>query len=69
MNLGSYIQDTLINRLEKTLKHNMTRFHLVEWQTCERDFYKLLSIAMLLLILIHLVVVILHFPLFLWVFQ
>ena len=45
MNLGSYIQDTLINRLEKTLKHNMTRFHLVEWQTCERDFYKLLSIA------------------------
>ena len=45
MNIGSYIQDTLINRLEKTLKHNMTRFHLVEWQTSERDFYKLLSIA------------------------
>ena len=45
MNLGSYIQDILINRLEKTLKQNMTRFHLVEWQKCERDFYKLLSIA------------------------
>ena len=45
MNLGKYIQDTLIQRLEKTLKHNMTRFHLVEWQKCERDFYKLLSIA------------------------
>ena len=45
MNLGSYIQDILIKRLEKTLKHNMTRLHLVEWQTCERDFYKLLSIA------------------------
>ena len=23
----------------------MTRFHLIEWQTSERDFYKLLSIA------------------------
>ena len=45
MNLGSYIQDILINRLEKTLKSNMTRIHLVEWQQSERDFYKLLSIA------------------------
>ena len=45
MNIGTYIQDILINRLEKVLKHNMTRIHLVEWQKCERDFYKLLSIA------------------------
>ena len=45
MNLGSYIQDILINRMEKTLGSNMTRLHLVEWQKCERDFYKLLSIA------------------------
>ena len=45
MNLGSYIQDILIQRLENTLQENMTRFHLIEWQTSERDFYKLLSIA------------------------
>ena len=45
MNLGLYIQDSLIERLEKKLKNNMTRVHLVEWQKCERDFYKLLSIA------------------------
>lgn len=45
MNLGSYIQDTIINRMENVLKHNMTRVHFIEWQKCERDFYKLLSIA------------------------
>ena len=45
MNLGSYIQDILINRMSSTLGKNMTRVHLIEWQKCERDFYKLLSIA------------------------
>jgi len=45
MNLGSYIQDIIINRMEKVLKHNMTRVHFIEWQKCERDFYKLLSMA------------------------
>ena len=46
MNLGLYIQDTLIKRLEQTLGSNMTRVHFIEWQKkSERDFYKLLSIA------------------------
>tara|TARA_B100001094_G_C18191818_1_gene807814 strand:- start:633 stop:5519 length:4887 start_codon:yes stop_codon:yes gene_type:complete len=45
MNTGEYIQNILINRLSKTLKENMTRVHFIDWQTCEREYYKLLSIA------------------------
>jgi predicted O-linked N-acetylglucosamine transferase (SPINDLY family) len=45
MNVGKYIQNILINRLTKTLKNNITRVHFIDWQTCEREYYKLLSIA------------------------
>ena len=68
MNLGSYIQDILINRLEKTLKQNMTRFHLVEWQKVNEIFTSFYLLLMLLLILIHLEVVTHLSQHFLWVF-
>jgi len=45
MSLGKYIEDVLINRLTKTLKENMTRVHFIDWQSCEREYYKVLSIA------------------------
>ena len=61
MNLGSYIQDIIIERMSKVLKNNMTRVHFIEWQKCERDFINYSLLLMLLLIHIHLADVIHHF--------
>lgn len=45
MNVGSYIQQKIIQRLTPKLGNNINRVIFMKWQTQEKDFYKTLSCA------------------------